>query len=1097
MSSKIRIRYSPAGAGNLHLGEAAVALVADLFARAAGGTLLLCIADPNSATAGPEYLPAWWEALSWLGIAWNEGPDIGGPHAPYFQNQRVHRYSQAVQALIGQGRAYYCFCPSRRYRQPDQGANRTTVRAGCIGECTSLDRKESSARIEAGATPLVRLRMPTGPFEFHDPAARILTFPAGSFPDPALLRPDGTVNPHLAMVVDDISMRVTHVVRGSDHLGNLPIRLALFRALNSPPPCFIHVPRLLSTAGRKDSPRHLLPGILELKERGFLPTAIFAYLAGTGLLPLDRKHLPPPSRTCRPDPDQRLAAWSSTGIRAPAARFDPMALNWHLKNCLKSLDDDSLLEYCMELLGRRGLVPDRVSESTIKKLRRMVKHSRDRLISPDAITMECLAILDGESPPRLINEPINASELMVERCAYRQGGLKEEALTLLESGRPWPPAGLTTVLRKRGMKMGLEPGEIFPYLRKLLTGKSQGMKLEEILELLGRREALARLCRTSPKSPLAALSDQSARRETRQVAYYVAHKLAAGGSLRVALTEGAPENRMYHVEGNGHCWVVKLSLNNQVGRLVTEARTLSALDGSGLAPALAILDLGGGIGGRPLLAWRSTPGHPRGVLQPGKHIHNEIIATLARLHALEISHPTVAGSLPQIGFCSLEAYHHHLAGQLQLYLAFRRRDELDDNHLTRILAELVLGLEKKAKEMRALFLPGLPKALCHGDLHRHNILLDGGRIHFINWEGAGWGDPAFDLSWHIAINHLLSREESTAREVYIDSRAGSIDPDFRDRHDAYLLFHRLMWPLRLLNHAYRLKFDHYRAAVPREFLVATCLDQARRMLVRAIKAGAELIPGLRSFDHHGLERLGPLMAQGDLPDSAWLNELPPLVVAVDGAAGTGKGLVAAALAQALGFFCINSGSLYRALTACALEAGIDPVDHSALAQLARRSRFDLRPAEEPPHFTCLVNHVDLTDRLHSRPVEYNVAQVAAHPEVREVINRTIRRLAGGRVVVDGHDIGTRVLPGADLKVFLTADMDIRVEREFQRLNEAGVQVSREEVIAALKERNRIDSRFTRPANDALVLDTSINGIQRTTRAIIDRLRGGAFSVAGG
>jgi glutamyl-tRNA synthetase/nondiscriminating glutamyl-tRNA synthetase len=285
--AKVRVRFAPSPTGYVHVGNARTALFNWLFARHHGGVLVLRIEDTDVERSREEYETQLLADLRWFGLDWDEGPDVGGPFAPYRQSDRLELYRRYAQQLIDQGRAYYCFCSAEQLEAERQEALKAGGQPKYSGRCQKLSRAEAAARLAAGEEAAVRLKIVEGSFGWHDLVHGLTTFSSEVIGDPILLRSDGHPAYNYAVVIDDHRMEITHVIRGDDHISNTPRQLALYRALDWQPPEFAHLSTILGTDRARLSKRHGATSLQNFREMGILPEALRNYLVLLGWSPAD------------------------------------------------------------------------------------------------------------------------------------------------------------------------------------------------------------------------------------------------------------------------------------------------------------------------------------------------------------------------------------------------------------------------------------------------------------------------------------------------------------------------------------------------------------------------------------------------------------------------------------------------------------------------------------------------------------------------------------------------------------------------------------------------------------------------------------------
>ena len=274
-----RGRFAPTPSGEMHIGNARTALLAWLQIRQAGGELVLRMEDIDGPRSRPALAAQLLEDLRWLGLDWDEGPDIGGPYGPYTQSERLPDYRQAIERLTAAGLLYPCYC-SRAELMAVASAPHGLDAEGPVypGTCRRLSEAERAARA-ARKTPSLRFRMPDRPVRFRDEAAGPCAFAPGAGGDFVIRRADGIVSYQLAVVVDDAAMRITDVLRGYDLLDSTPRQLMLYEALELPAPRFAHVPLLLGPDGKRLAKRHGASSLRSLREAGVKPERVVGALA--------------------------------------------------------------------------------------------------------------------------------------------------------------------------------------------------------------------------------------------------------------------------------------------------------------------------------------------------------------------------------------------------------------------------------------------------------------------------------------------------------------------------------------------------------------------------------------------------------------------------------------------------------------------------------------------------------------------------------------------------------------------------------------------------------------------------------------------------
>ena len=277
-----RVRFAPSPTGMLHVGNARTALYNWLFARHNGGDFLLRIEDTDVERSEVRYEAQLIEDLRWLGLDWNEGPEIGGPYAPYRQSERLAIYQQHTEQLLGEGKAYRCFCTAEELEQERQLALRDHRTQVYSGKCRALTPAEAIDRAAAGETFAVRLAVPDAPLRFHDIVRGDVEFLSEAVGDFILVRSSGIPVYNYVVTIDDALMHITHVIRGDDHISNTPRQVAIYQAFGWSLPQFAHLSTILGSDRERLSKRHGATSVASFREMGILPQALANYLALLG-----------------------------------------------------------------------------------------------------------------------------------------------------------------------------------------------------------------------------------------------------------------------------------------------------------------------------------------------------------------------------------------------------------------------------------------------------------------------------------------------------------------------------------------------------------------------------------------------------------------------------------------------------------------------------------------------------------------------------------------------------------------------------------------------------------------------------------------------
>ncbi len=344
-----RVRFAPSPTGHLHVGNARTALFNRLFARGQNGTFILRIEDTDVQRSDPKFERQLREDIRWLGLDWDEGPDVEGPFGPYRQSERTELYRQYALPLIANGNAYYCFCSAQELEEDRKKALAERRQPRYSGKCLRLLPEEAERRLDAGEEASIRLKIPEGEIGFADLVHGRSSFASDTLGDFILLRPGGQPAYNFAVVVDDHLMQVSHVIRGDDHISNTPRQIAAYRALGWVPPRFAHLSTLLGSDRTRLSKRHEATSVDHFRQLGILPEALTNYLALLGWSAAD-------GVTEIFSPQELVRQFSLSHITKSPAVFDPQKLYWLNRHYLKQAPLDRLVDQSLPILQSLGWV---------------------------------------------------------------------------------------------------------------------------------------------------------------------------------------------------------------------------------------------------------------------------------------------------------------------------------------------------------------------------------------------------------------------------------------------------------------------------------------------------------------------------------------------------------------------------------------------------------------------------------------------------------------------------------------------------------------------------------------------------------------------
>jgi glutamyl-tRNA synthetase len=356
--SSPRVRFAPSPTGYLHVGGARTALFNWLFARRHGGAFVLRIEDTDVERSSQDMVEGILDGLRWLGLDWDEGPKIDGPHAPYFQSQRLERYRAAAQRLVAKRRAYYCYCTPDELKLRREKAETSTGGWKYDRVCCLLSADDIASRERSAMPRAVRFKVPEGVTQVDDLVHGTIEFDNALIEDFVILRSDTHPTYHLSVVSDDVEMKMTHVVRGDDHISNTPKQILLYQALGAPLPKFAHVPLILGVDKKRLSKRHGATSVMEYARQGYLPEAMVNFLALLGWSPGRRAGAPGEENRGNRElftRDELTAVFTLEGINGGNAVFNPEKLDWFNQQHLARLAPEELARRIQPSLEAAGL----------------------------------------------------------------------------------------------------------------------------------------------------------------------------------------------------------------------------------------------------------------------------------------------------------------------------------------------------------------------------------------------------------------------------------------------------------------------------------------------------------------------------------------------------------------------------------------------------------------------------------------------------------------------------------------------------------------------------------------------------------------------
>lgn len=471
----VRVRIAPSPTGYFHVGSARTALFNWLFARRHSGKFIVRIEDTDRTRYNPEAVSDAMDSLRWLGLNWDEGPEVGGDHGPYYQSERLDLYHEYADRLLVEGQAYRCYCSPERLATMREEQRDKKREVGYDRHCRRLTAAQRAEYEAEGIEPVIRLKAPLdGQTTFQDVLYGTITVQNDTLDDLVLLKSDGFPTYHLANVVDDHLMEISHIMRGDEWLPSVPKHVLLYNAFGWEIPVYAHLPLILAPTGKgKLSKRHGGVEIREFRRQGYMPEAMINYLARVGWSYDDKTEIF--------DRYELIRCFDLSGINNSPARFSYDRLEWMNAYYLRQLEADDLAHRLVPFLGRAGF------DVTADDLRPMVPLIQERIKT----LAEAVDWLDFFFQEEIQYDP----ELLVAKKMDPAASL--DALTraraVLASLPKFEVEAIESSLRALADRLGLKVGQVLGSLRVAVTGKMVAPPLFETLAILGRERTLDRI----------------------------------------------------------------------------------------------------------------------------------------------------------------------------------------------------------------------------------------------------------------------------------------------------------------------------------------------------------------------------------------------------------------------------------------------------------------------------------------------------------------------------------------------------------------------------------------------------------------------------
>ena len=474
MDKNVRVRFAPSPTGYLHVGGARTALFNYLFAKANGGKFILRIEDTDRTRFQEDSLKEIFESLKWLDLQWDEGPEKGGDYGPYIQSERLDLYKKYALELIENGNAYYCFCtPERLQKVREEKEKNKEKQGGYDRHCRNLRDDEVKSKLESGIPYVIRLKIPLNDtVTFNDAIRGEITYDTNQLDDIVLLKSDGFPTYHLASIVDDRLMKITHVLRGDEWIASAPRHVLLYKALGWEPPVFAHMPVILSPSGGKLSKRKGAASVMDYKKAGYLSEALVNFLALLGWNPGDDREIL--SR------EELEKLFSLERVSPKPAVFDEQKLEWLNSQYIMEMSAEKLLEEVRPLFQAEGI--EKEDEFLIKLIGLMKQRVRKL---PDFVNNTKYFFKEFEE--------YNAKAVKKRFLKGEPIKVLETAKEIFENTDDFSAENIEKLLTLIAEKLELSPGGVNPVVRLAVTGEGGGPDLKDTIELIGKETTIKRI----------------------------------------------------------------------------------------------------------------------------------------------------------------------------------------------------------------------------------------------------------------------------------------------------------------------------------------------------------------------------------------------------------------------------------------------------------------------------------------------------------------------------------------------------------------------------------------------------------------------------
>ncbi len=478
---QIRVRYAPSPTGYQHIGGLRTALFNYLFAKSNNGKFILRIEDTDQTRFFEGALEDIFETFKWIGIDYDEGPGKEGPHSPYFQSQRIKIYQEYAKILVEKGWAYYCYCDSERLEMVKKEQEVKKINIGYDRHCRNLSEKERKENEEKGIAPVIRFKAPLeGVTSFEDKILGKIEVNNETLQDFILLKSDGFPTYHLANIIDDHLMEITHVLRAQEWVPSTPNHILLYKAFGWDPPIFCHLPMVMGEDGQKLSKRHGATQVMEFRKNGYLPEALLNFVALLGWSYNDSQEIFSLEELCK--------FFNIEKINKAPAVFNYQKLKWFNSYYIKKMSEDKFLQAILPYFVAKKLISENLTTDELQYLKKLIPLIQPRI----ELLSEAPDIIDfmfGEFPQYKNWEAIIPKKVEKESVI----NILTDSIQILRNLGKESDEELQNKLYSLAEKYGVKAGAVFMPIRIAITGTNKSPELFPIMHILGIDLVLRRL----------------------------------------------------------------------------------------------------------------------------------------------------------------------------------------------------------------------------------------------------------------------------------------------------------------------------------------------------------------------------------------------------------------------------------------------------------------------------------------------------------------------------------------------------------------------------------------------------------------------------